>query len=177
MIKGVASVARQRFFRKVGYEGNKSPRVVAIIDDLERVMAETDSDVGKALSFVLKFGEKVGVHVIFSIDADALSARELSALPVVPVRVVGRVETASKARAAAGIAGTGAERLAGRGEFIAIAEGRMMRFQGAHVSPREITNTVGKIIRNIQDAQGAQSHTVLPRTIQLVTRAFGEGQR
>ena len=48
-----------------------------------------------------------------------------------PVRLVGRVASTDDARVAAGIGGTGAEKLAGRGDFLLIAGGQIIRFQAA----------------------------------------------
>ncbi|HRE27042.1 MAG TPA: hypothetical protein PK954_10450 [Anaerolineales bacterium] len=52
-----------------------------------------------------------------------------------PVRLVGRVGSAEDARVAAGVSATGAERLLGRGDFMAVAAGQTVRFQAAWVPP------------------------------------------
>jgi DNA segregation ATPase FtsK/SpoIIIE-like protein len=62
-----------------------------------------------------------------------------------PVRMVGRVTSVEDARTATGWTGTGAERLMGQGDFLAVAEGRVTRFQVAHVSPAEIRQVVGQL--------------------------------
>ncbi|MDE3090811.1 MAG: hypothetical protein KGJ80_15655, partial [Chloroflexota bacterium] len=43
------------------------------------------------------------------------------------------------ARVAAGIGGTGAERLAGRGDFLLVAGGQVIRFQAAQVRARDLS--------------------------------------
>jgi len=48
------------------------------------------------------------------------------------------VTSIEDARVATGWSGSGAERLTGRGDFLAVAEGRVIRFQAAHVTPAEI---------------------------------------
>ena len=55
-----------------------------------------------------------------------------------PVRMVGRVTSAVEALVAAGIGGTDAEKLAGRGDFLLIAGGQVIRFQAAQIKPHEI---------------------------------------
>ncbi len=55
-----------------------------------------------------------------------------------PARLVGRMNNSEDALVATGRSRTGAERLKGRGDFLAVAEGRVTRFQAAHVSPQEI---------------------------------------
>ena len=59
-----------------------------------------------------------------------------------PMRIIGRVTTAQDAYVASGIAGSGAERLKGRGDMLAIAGGQSRRFQGAHISEAEISKLV-----------------------------------
>ena len=48
------------------------------------------------------------------------------------------------ARVAAGIGGTGAEKLTGRGDFIAVAAGQVLRFQAAYVSAAEAGQVVAQ---------------------------------
>ncbi|MBC7224696.1 MAG: hypothetical protein H5T59_10565, partial [Anaerolineae bacterium] len=55
-----------------------------------------------------------------------------------PVRLVGRVASPEDARVAAGVGGTGAERLLGRGDFVAVASGEVIRFQSAYADPDEL---------------------------------------
>ena len=59
-----------------------------------------------------------------------------------PVRLVGKVVSPEDARVASGIGGTGAEKLTGRGDFVAVAAGQVLRFQAAYVSPAEVEQVV-----------------------------------
>jgi S-DNA-T family DNA segregation ATPase FtsK/SpoIIIE len=103
--------------------------------------------VREPLTRLTQRGREAGIHII------AATQKPTSAVlgPLVkanfPVRLVGRVTSAEDARTASGWSGTGAERLLGRGDFIAVAEGRVTRFQVAHVSPTEIR----EVVRGIAD--------------------------
>ncbi len=55
-----------------------------------------------------------------------------------PVRLVGKVASVDDARVAAGVSGTGAERLPGRGAFLLIQGGDMRRIQ-AYLAPEGLT--------------------------------------
>ena len=118
------------------------PRVVVIIDELADLLMVGGKPVQRALTRLTQRGREVGIHVI------AATQKPTSAVlgPLVkanfPVRLVGRVTSAADARTATGWSGTGAERLMGQGDFLAVAEGRVIRFQAAHISPGEIEETV-----------------------------------
>ena len=62
-----------------------------------------------------------------------------------PVRIVGSVTCPEDAKVASGLAGTGAERLGGRGDFLLVSRGETTRFQAAHVSEEEIGTVVGRL--------------------------------
>jgi hypothetical protein len=50
--------------------------------------------------------------------------------------------------------------LEGRGDFIAVAEGKVTRFQAAHVSPREIREVVAKMSRGTRKVLSARVRAV-----------------
>jgi S-DNA-T family DNA segregation ATPase FtsK/SpoIIIE len=54
-----------------------------------------------------------------------------------PVRLVGRVSSADDARVASGVSASGAEKLSGSGDFIAVAGGQITRFQTAYLTAHD----------------------------------------
>jgi len=98
---------------------------------------------------------------------------------------VGRVTSVEDARTATGWSGTGAERLLGRGDFLAVAEGRVIRFQAAHVSPAEIREVVRRVGDGVERVRGevlsadlslVPSHRVsMPWPVSWLTGVFGDG--
>jgi S-DNA-T family DNA segregation ATPase FtsK/SpoIIIE len=62
-----------------------------------------------------------------------------------PVRLVGSVVSAEDARVAAGVAGTAAEKLLGRGDFLLVAKGEVIRFQAAQAKEGEVAGIVERI--------------------------------
>jgi len=116
--------------------------VVVVIDELADLLMVGGKAVQRALTRLTQRGREAGIHLI------AATQKPTSAVlgPLVkanfPVRLVGRVTSVEDARTASGWSGTGAERLLGRGDFLAVAEGRVMRFQAAYVSPAEIREAV-----------------------------------
>jgi S-DNA-T family DNA segregation ATPase FtsK/SpoIIIE len=114
------------------------PPVVVVIDELVDLLMVEGKPMQQALTRLTQRGREAGIHVV------AATQKPTSAVlgPLIkanfPVRLVGRVTSVEDARTATGWSGTGAERLLGRGDFLAVAEGRVTRFQVAHVSAGEI---------------------------------------
>jgi S-DNA-T family DNA segregation ATPase FtsK/SpoIIIE len=115
-----------------------SPRILIAIDELADLLATGGKPAQAALTRLAQRGREAGLHLL------AGTQKPSSALlgPVLkanfPVRLVGRVASADDARVAAGQAGTGAERLLGRGDFVAVAAGRCVRFQAAWLAPNDL---------------------------------------
>jgi S-DNA-T family DNA segregation ATPase FtsK/SpoIIIE len=124
------------------------PHVVVVIDELADLLMVAGKEIQWALTRLTQRGREAGIHIIAATQKP--SAQVLGPLIKAnfPVRLVGRVTSASDARTATGWSGTGAERLMGRGDFLAVAEGRVMRFQAAHVSPEEIQQVVDYLAQN-----------------------------
>ncbi|NIV30310.1 MAG: hypothetical protein GWN58_12695, partial [Anaerolineae bacterium] len=59
-----------------------------------------------------------------------------------PVRIVGSVSSPEDAKVATGIAGTGAERLLGQGDFLVVAQGQVTRMQAAYIGVRQVREQV-----------------------------------
>jgi S-DNA-T family DNA segregation ATPase FtsK/SpoIIIE len=92
----------------------------------------------RALTRLLQRGRGAGIHVVAATQKPTAAVLGSLVQANFPVRLVGRVASANDARVASGWSGTGAERLEGRGDFVAVAEGRVTRFQAAYVAPEEI---------------------------------------
>jgi len=116
---------------------SSDPRIVVVIDPLPTTL---NRELHAALDLILKQGQDSGIHVITTAGTPAEFSSSLF-----PVRLVGKVPDADAARMAAGIGGTGAEKLAGRGDFLAVAAGQVVRFQAAYVSAAEMEQVVAQM--------------------------------
>jgi S-DNA-T family DNA segregation ATPase FtsK/SpoIIIE len=104
--------------------GARGKRIVLVGDEVTGGDAKTAER--------LKERMKADMHH-YIMAYDHIPPPEITAL--FQVRLVGQVGNAEDARLVTGTNGTGAERLMGRGDFIAVAEGGMTHFQAAYVSP------------------------------------------
>jgi DNA segregation ATPase FtsK/SpoIIIE, S-DNA-T family len=149
-----------------------TPRVVVVLDELADLMQVGGKAFGENLTRLAQRGREAGVHVIACTQKP--SSQVLGALirANFPVRLVGRVVSPEDARVAAGIGGTGAEKLVGRGDFVAVASGQVLRFQAAYVSTAEMEQVVaqmGSAPRRWDVIQGRPS--LLRQAVALVARA------
>ena len=119
-----------------------NPRIVVVIDELADLLMVGGSQVQHALTRLTQRGREAGIHLVAATQKPTAAILGPLVKANFPVRLVGKVTDSSDARTASGWSGTGAERLGGRGDFVAVAEGRVIRFQAAHVSKEEILETL-----------------------------------
>jgi S-DNA-T family DNA segregation ATPase FtsK/SpoIIIE len=116
-----------------------------VLDELADMMQVGGKELGEHLTRLAQRGREAGIHVIACTQKP--SSQVLGALirANFPARLVGKVVSPEDARVAAGIGGTGAEKLMGRGDFIAVAAGQVLRFQAAYVSLAEMQQVVAQL--------------------------------
>jgi len=114
------------------------PRVVIVIDELADLLQSCGAELETMLTRLVQRGRGTGFSLIACTQKP--SSRVVGSLVKAnfPVRLVGRVASTDDARVAAGVGGTGAEKLAGRGDFVLVAGAQMIRFQAAMIKPEEI---------------------------------------
>jgi S-DNA-T family DNA segregation ATPase FtsK/SpoIIIE len=118
-------------------ENVSSPRIIIVIDELLDLLATGGKPVELALTRLAQRGREAGLHLVAGAQKPAATVLGAMLKANFPVRLVGRVGSAEDARVAAGVAGTNAERLLGRGDFILVAAGQTVRFQAAWIPAAE----------------------------------------
>jgi S-DNA-T family DNA segregation ATPase FtsK/SpoIIIE len=156
--------------QRIGGNGNAGPQppVVVVIDELADLLMVGRKEVQWALTRLTQRGREAGIHVVAATQKPTTAVLGSLVKANFPVRLVGRVTSAEDARTATGWSGTGAERLMGRGDFLAVAEGRVIRFQAAHISPAEIQKAVGSLQDGGWRVMGSGRDEVLPAIPSLV---------
>ncbi len=136
------TLARMRYLvsemeRREG-RGVNRPRIVVVVDELADWMQTCGGELEARLTRLVQRGRSAGVSVIACTQKPTVRAVGGLIKANFPVRLVGRVASTDDARVAAGIGGTGAEKLAGRGDFILVAAGETIHFQAAHIETRAL---------------------------------------
>ena len=131
------------------------PLFVLVIDELADLRMVGGQRVEQFLARLTQRGREAGVHVIVATQRPAAAIMGGLVKANLPVRLVGAVASPEDAKVATGIARSGAERLGGRGDFLLVARGEIVRFQAAYVSEREMQQTVAVLRRKASALPGA----------------------
>ena len=122
-----------------------SPVLVIFIDELADLIMAGGREVEQLVARLTQRGRDVGMHLIACTQKPSTSAIGNIARSNFPTRLVGRVLSSEDARIASGVAGSGADKLMGRGDFLLFAKGEATRVQVAFISPEEMRQTVNHL--------------------------------
>jgi len=123
------------------------PRVVVVIDELADLLMTTGKETQQALTRLAQRGREAGIHLIACTQKPASQIVGSLTKANFPVRLVGQVTSPEDAKVATGYAGTGAERLRGPGDFIAVTGGQVTHFQAAYISAQELAKVVSDMLQ------------------------------
>jgi S-DNA-T family DNA segregation ATPase FtsK/SpoIIIE len=118
--------------------GRVSPRILLAVDEMADLMQVGGKGVAEPLTRLTQRGRKAGVHVLACTQKPTAAVVGSLVKANFPLRLVGSVASPEDARVAAGMGGTGAEKLLGRGDFLLVNKGQVVRFQAAWVDEMEI---------------------------------------
>jgi S-DNA-T family DNA segregation ATPase FtsK/SpoIIIE len=120
-------------------EGITCPRIILALDEMADLFLQGGQELQVHLSRLAQRGRTAGISIIACTQKPSSSAIGSLVKGNFPVRLVGKVTSADEARVASGLGGTGAERLAGRGDFVLVAGGEIVPFQAAYLPAHEYT--------------------------------------
>lgn len=126
-------------------ENVSEPRVVIFIDEVADLMEQGGRAMDRLMTRLTQRGRSAGLHIVACTQKPLVASIGSLTRSNFPVRLVGSVASADDAKIAAGIPGTGAEKLLGRGDFLLVAKGHVTRFQAAYVSDQEIRQVVSRM--------------------------------
>jgi len=144
-IEALESLVRLMETRARPWSVDGRSTVAVFIDELADLLMVGGKPAERALTRLTQRGREAGIHIVAATQKPTTAVLGPLVKANFPVRLAGRVTSAADARTATGWSSTGAERLMGRGDFLAVAEGRMIRFQAGHVSLEEIQEVVRRI--------------------------------
>jgi S-DNA-T family DNA segregation ATPase FtsK/SpoIIIE len=126
-------------------ENISEPRVIIFIDEVADLMEQGGKAMDRLMTRLTQRGRSAGLHIVACTQKPLVASIGSLTRSNFPVRLVGSVASADDAKIAAGIAGTGAEKLLGRGDFLLVAKGNVTRFQAAYISEQEIRQIISRM--------------------------------
>jgi len=130
--------------RGAGSSPDATPRIVVVLDELADLVQVGGRALAEPLTRLAQRGREAGIHIIACTQKPSAQMLGTLVRANFPARLVGKVVSPEDARVAAGCGGTGAEKLTGRGDFVAVSAGKVLRFQAAYVSPAEVEQVVAQ---------------------------------
>ncbi len=130
-------------------ENISTPHIVVAIDEGTDLLMTGGSKCEALLTRIAQRGREAGIHLLMGAQNPASKLFGSMLKANFPVRLIGRVSSANDARVAAGIAASNAEKLLGRGDFIAVSAGNITRFQAAHAPMEDWHHLNNAIYHNI----------------------------
>lgn len=113
------------------------PPIVCAIDELADLLITGGKSLQTAVIRLAQRGREAGIHLVACTQRPAAEVMSGLLKANFPVRLVGAVASPEDAKVATGLAGSGADKLLGRGDFLLISRGRVRRFQAAVATPRD----------------------------------------
>lgn len=118
-------------------EHRSTPPILCAIDELADLLITGGKPLQTAVIRLAQRGREAGIHLVACTQRPAAEVMSGLLKANFPVRLVGAVTSPEDAKVATGIAGSGAEKLLGRGDFLLVSRGRVRRFQAAVASTKD----------------------------------------
>jgi len=125
--------------------GNNRPLIVVVIDELGDLALVGGKTMERFMTRLVQRGRQAGIHVIACTQKPTAAVVGTLVKANFPARLVGAVVSPEDAKVATGVAGTGAERLSGRGDFLLLVRGEMVRLQAAYASTKDVDQVVTEL--------------------------------
>jgi len=126
-------------------EGRSEPRLVVVLDELADLVQVDGREMEAVLTRLTQRGREAGIHLVACTQKPTAAVIGGLVKSNFPVRLVGSVASPEDAKVATGLAGTGAERLLGQGDFVVVAKGQVTRMQAAYVTIGEVREMVTRL--------------------------------
>lgn len=120
-------------------EAVSTPVLVVAVDELADLLQTGSKQVEESLTRIAQRGREAGIHLVACTQKPTAALIGGAMKANFPVRLVGAVAGSDEARYASGISDSGADKLEGKGDFILVARGSLLRFQAAWLGPQDLS--------------------------------------
>ena len=142
-------------------ESVSRPAIVVAIDELADLIQVGGKPVEAAITRIAQRGREAGIHLVACTQKPTAGLIGGAVKANFPVRLVGLVSGSDEARYATGVSNSGAEKLDGKGDFLLVAGGEVVRFQAAWLGRRDMEIVINELwqgSRNSRRWNAGQAH-------------------
>ena len=129
--------------------GARWPKVVVAVDEVAEVAMTAGPPAMAALTRIAQRGREAGIHLVAGTQKPTSSLLGPLLKGNFPARIVGAVANSNDAWVASGISKSGAEKLSGSGQFIAVVRNQISHFQSGLLEAGEIQRAVSLSAQDI----------------------------
>lgn len=122
-----------------------TPVLAVAVDELADLLQVGGSAVEAMLTRLSQRGREAGIHLIACTQKPTAALIGGAMKANFPVRLVGAVASREEARYASGLADSGAEKLEGKGDFLLVTKGEIIRFQAAWIGKEDLSRVTAKL--------------------------------
>lgn len=151
-VAALRAVTKELERRKAAGMLDAKQKIVVVIDEVAELMATAGREVESYIQRIVSVGRGLGIHIVAATQKPTADIVGSVVKSNFPVRIVGKVPSNIDANVAAGISGTGAERLPGMGSFL-IVNGNMHRVQSYYATSDEHQRMISQIARRWDTAR------------------------
>ena len=144
-------------------QGINQPRLVVFVDELADLLMIGGKEMEFALTRLSQRGREAGVHLVACTQKPTAAVIGSLTKANFPVRIVGSVTSPEEAKVAAGVSGTAAERLRGRGDFLLVLKGQTTHFAAAYISAEEARQDAMRLSNASTSAVGVVRSSTVTR--------------
>ncbi len=152
--------------------GASRPVLVVAIDELADLLQTGGKAVEKMITRLAQRGREAGIHLVACTQKPTAGQIGSGMVANFPVRLVGTVASKDEARYATGVADSGAEKLEGRGDFLLVTKGDLIRFQSAWMGPDDLHSAVNQLMTG--DRAGSSNQSCSPHPMNESTHEYSQ---
>jgi DNA segregation ATPase FtsK/SpoIIIE, S-DNA-T family len=134
-------------------EAISRPALVVAVDELADLIQTGGKEVEESLTRIAQRGREAGIHLVGCTQKPTANLIGSAMKANFPVRLVGSVNSSDEARYASGISGSGAEKLEGKGDFLLVAKGEVVRFQAAWLGSNDTELIISELRSGVRKSR------------------------
>ena len=135
------------------------PLLVVAVDELADLLQTGGVVVESLLTRLSQRGREAGIHLVACTQKPTAALIGGAMKANFPVRLVGAVAGKDEARYATGLADSGAEKLEGKGDFMLVVKGEVVRFQAAWLGPHDLGRVCAVLASGAKPVRWAEEET------------------